>query len=483
MAAVFAASTLMLSMGMIQLEYAAADDSSTGQDSSQATPGNTSDAINKDGVGADNGNNAVDDPAPAEGDAAAGNDGGDGSSLSVDQSNSGDDVVSNNAEANSDGDDTGSEEKPEDSSQSASNIAASEASWSVVPSFASAYQRYESDAQKRLATLCKSNGCAVSKLKDNGLVKISDGYKGSYTADASGGIITNAQDTSVQSATTYQFTVPRNTTGKFSIRNNAALSGTRPSFIMAAHGPFDTQNGGSYVYAGYIGDQRNGLRFSSSGDFSSWLNKSSNGSVQGDQFLGLRTASLCGTSFCTSGSGAEGNWLYFNNTTAQPITVFVVLTAQGTDSTKSAARLQVSYAVFDNGDKTPVYRVINKKTRFHHFTASRNEYLTLIRGGQWQSEGIPFYAAKKGTNVYRLYYPKNGAHFFTKSAAERNAAMKVGWRYEGVAFHVHEDGLRDVYRLYNPYTGDRLFSTYSEWRAVGRVTFGWRQEGIGWNAL
>jgi len=83
-----------------------------------------------------------------------------------------------------------------------------------------------------------------------------------------------------------------------------------------------------------------------------------------------------------------------------------------------------------------------------------------------------------GVEMYRLYNPNSGEHFYTGSVAERDFLVTAGWRYEGVAWTAPTTGT-PVYRVYNPYTGDHHYTTnYSEVEML--VNAGWRYEGIGW---
>ncbi|WP_300123364.1 hypothetical protein [uncultured Enterococcus sp.] len=38
-------------------------------------------------------------------------------------------------------------------------------------------------------------------------------------------------------------------------------------------------------------------------------------------------------------------------------------------------------------------------------------------------------------NVYRLYNPNTSNHFYTTNSAEKDKLVRVGWRYEGIAFY------------------------------------------------
>ena len=82
-------------------------------------------------------------------------------------------------------------------------------------------------------------------------------------------------------------------------------------------------------------------------------------------------------------------------------------------------------------------------------------------------------------NVYRMYNPNSGEHFYTEDVTERNHLVSVGWRYEGIAWVAPKTSSHPMYRVYNPNTGDHHYTsslTERNWL----VSLGWRAEGISW---
>lgn len=83
--------------------------------------------------------------------------------------------------------------------------------------------------------------------------------------------------------------------------------------------------------------------------------------------------------------------------------------------------------------------------------------------------------------MFRLYNPYTGEHLYTASANERDSLARLGWQKEGQGWTAPTSSSTPVYRLYNPYVqgGDHHYTTnkneYDKLRGVG-----WRQEGIGW---
>ena len=78
--------------------------------------------------------------------------------------------------------------------------------------------------------------------------------------------------------------------------------------------------------------------------------------------------------------------------------------------------------------------------------------------------------------VYRLYNPYTLEHLFTGGAAEKDALAAAGWIYEGIAWYAPVSGI-PVYRLYNPYT-DGHFYTVDEAEMNDCVEAGWKYDGI-----
>ncbi|MDD6461740.1 MAG: InlB B-repeat-containing protein, partial [Bifidobacteriaceae bacterium] len=81
--------------------------------------------------------------------------------------------------------------------------------------------------------------------------------------------------------------------------------------------------------------------------------------------------------------------------------------------------------------------------------------------------------------MFRLYNPNSGEHFYTAAAGERDHLRSLGWRYEGVGWTAPDHSGAPVYRLYNPNAGDHHYTTSGAERDM-LVTVGWRYEGVGW---
>ncbi|MBQ9610730.1 MAG: hypothetical protein IJV15_14970 [Lachnospiraceae bacterium] len=83
------------------------------------------------------------------------------------------------------------------------------------------------------------------------------------------------------------------------------------------------------------------------------------------------------------------------------------------------------------------------------------------------------------SEMYRLYNPNSGEHFYTANESERDTLSGLGWKYEGVAWNAPKTSDTPVYRLYNPNAGDHHYTT-SKSERDNLVGYGWKDEGIGW---
>lgn len=129
-----------------------------------------------------------------------------------------------------------------------------------------------------------------------------------------------------------------------------------------------------------------------------------------------------------------------------------------------------------------MYRLYNPNSGEHFFTLSGVEQEKLVSLG-WKYEGIAWKAPTSGTPIYRLYNPNAGDHHYTGSEAEKNNLVKAGWKYEGIAWYsAPSSNGKPLYRLYNPNcTGAGAHHyTASTTERDNLVKAGWKYEGIGW---
>lgn len=133
------------------------------------------------------------------------------------------------------------------------------------------------------------------------------------------------------------------------------------------------------------------------------------------------------------------------------------------------------------------------------YNISKNNYYTQYGAWQWSSQfsfpgiggNFDINADYTGTfsnpttqppansvQMYRLYNPNSGEHFYTQNAAEKNNLVSKGWKYEGIGWNGPSSG-NPVYRLYNPNAGDHHYTLHA-YEKDNLIKKGWRYEGISW---
>ncbi len=143
-------------------------------------------------------------------------------------------------------------------------------------------------------------------------------------------------------------------------------------------------------------------------------------------------------------------------------------------------------------DTAPVYRFYNKSNGSHFYTASAAERDTVIAkwSATYQYEG-PAYTIKttnpaNSSPLYRLYNRKNGSHFYTASCAERDMIVsKWGdtYTYEGVVYNVAASSAAactPVYRFYNTRNGSHFFTVSAAERdtVISKLGATYSYEGV-----
>jgi hypothetical protein len=122
-----------------------------------------------------------------------------------------------------------------------------------------------------------------------------------------------------------------------------------------------------------------------------------------------------------------------------------------------------------------VYRLYGPSSGMHFFTMSSYEALTVANNG-WVIEGLAWSSPTTGTaSVYRLFNPGSGEHFYTASAYEKDVLAKSGWNYEGISFY--SSGNTPVFRLYNRVNHTHLYTASAYERDV-LAKGDWNYEGI-----
>jgi GH25 family lysozyme M1 (1,4-beta-N-acetylmuramidase) len=127
-----------------------------------------------------------------------------------------------------------------------------------------------------------------------------------------------------------------------------------------------------------------------------------------------------------------------------------------------------------------MYRVYNPNSGEHFYTQNVAEKNNLVSKG-WRYEGIGWNGPTSGNPVYRLYNPNAGDHHYTLHAYEKDNLIKKGWRYEGVSWY--SGGPNALHRLYNPNAkaGSHHYTLNTN-EKNNLVKHGWREEGVAWYA-
>ncbi|MGL4333778.1 MAG: hypothetical protein ACRCSC_01805 [Lactococcus garvieae] len=137
-----------------------------------------------------------------------------------------------------------------------------------------------------------------------------------------------------------------------------------------------------------------------------------------------------------------------------------------------------------------VYRLYNKVSQEHLYTASKYEYDTLpTKSRDWVREGVNFReynsASANTKAVNRVYNPRSGEHIYTQDTYEvKVLTSQRGWKSEGVAFHAPKTSSKPVYRVFNAAAGlGAHFVTGDGFEKNSLVSRGWKYEGVAWYAL
>lgn len=144
----------------------------------------------------------------------------------------------------------------------------------------------------------------------------------------------------------------------------------------------------------------------------------------------------------------------------------------------------LSYQSKADTSRKDMYRLYNPNSGEHFYTEDADEKDSLVNLG-WNYEGIGWTApAASRTPVYRLYNKNAGDHHFTISKEERDHLISVGWYGEGIAWYSDDDKSVPLYREYNPnaQAGSHNYTADAEEHAH-RTSVGWRDEGIAWYGL
>ncbi len=178
---------------------------------------------------------------------------------------------------------------------------------------------------------------------------------------------------------------------------------------------------------------------------------------------------------------------YSNNVNVGTASATVIGRGNYTGSLKQTFSIAKSGAT--NPDGREMYRLYNPNSGEHFYTADASERDNLKRVG-WAYEGVGWTAPKTSkTPVYRLYSGTD--HHYTMDASERDNLVRVGWRYEGIGWY-SDDGKRvPLYRQFNPNVNPSAprnnsgSHNYTKDLAEHNrlVAIGWKGEGVGWYGM
>lgn len=155
----------------------------------------------------------------------------------------------------------------------------------------------------------------------------------------------------------------------------------------------------------------------------------------------------------------------------------VTITAKAYNGISASANVTVMDA-FD------IYRMYNPNSGEHFYTKEYQENIVLQSAG-WIFESVGWYAPKtSATPVYRMYNPNAGEHHYTTNQAEKEMLIKAGWNDEGIAFYSDDNKTVPLYRQYNPnqFANNHNYTT-SKGENDWLISLGWKEEGIGWYGM
>ncbi|WP_322354184.1 BspA family leucine-rich repeat surface protein [Paratractidigestivibacter sp.] len=183
--------------------------------------------------------------------------------------------------------------------------------------------------------------------------------------------------------------------------------------------------------------------------------------------------------------GTDYTAVYANNVNAGTATVTVTFKGNYSGTAKGTFKITKKDSGSDQpaASKVTMYRLYNKYTGEHFYTADAEEKDHLVKVG-WNDEGVGWTApSSSATPVYRLYnkYVPGGDHHYTTSKSERDTCVAKGWTYEGIGWYSDDAKGTPLYRQYNPYakTGTHNYTTDKKENDY-LVSLGWKPEGISW---
>ena len=190
---------------------------------------------------------------------------------------------------------------------------------------------------------------------------------------------------------------------------------------------------------------------------------------------------------------AEGDVYDFD----APVTSNLVLYARWSGSGGGVAAHTVTFKASDDSEPTMVQVVADGERATKPENPTRDGYtfdgwytedgkkfsfktpvtFDLVLVAKWSASDEPVGRVQ----MLRLYNPYTGEHLYTSSTVERDACVAAGWNFEGNAWVAPSKSSAPVYRLYNPYVegGDHFYTTDAA-EVENLKAAGWSYEGVGW---
>lgn len=131
-----------------------------------------------------------------------------------------------------------------------------------------------------------------------------------------------------------------------------------------------------------------------------------------------------------------------------------------------------------------MFRLYNPNNGEHFYTSDGNEKQYLIEAG-WKDEGIGWIAPDMSSApVYRLYNENAGDHHYTMDENERDYLIREGWKDEGIGWYSDDEQAVPLYRQYNP---NATAGSHNYTTTLKEHTYltenGWNDEGIAWYGM
>lgn len=219
------------------------------------------------------------------------------------------------------------------------------------------------------------------------------------------------------------------------------------------------------------------------------------GSYSNRCWFGDKLSEVSGTSFASPFVAAAAALCFAANTSATPSFVKTAITSTakdlgtttGKDAEYGAGQVVVSDAVSKVKNSTSsreMWRLYNPYTGEHFYTSGAVEKQNVVDAG-WEDEGTGWTApTTSNTPVFRLYNRYAGDHHYTTDGSEKERLVNAGWEDEGTGWYSDDSKKTPLYRQYNPNAtaGAHNFTTnVTENNNLKRL--GWREEGIAWYGL